>query len=46
MQAVSRRHGPAPQAFVVVPMVGAFFVDLMNMAVLTFFLLPGFILGR
>lgn len=41
MQALTRRHGPAPQAFVVVPIVGAFFVDLMNLAVLTFFLLRG-----
>ena len=46
MQALTRRHGPAPQAFVVVPLVGAFFIDLMNLAVLTFFLLPGFIVGR
>jgi ESS family glutamate:Na+ symporter len=46
MQAVTRRHGPAPQAFVVVPVVGAFFIDLMNLAVLTCFLLPGFIIGR
>jgi ESS family glutamate:Na+ symporter len=46
MQALTRRHGPAPQAFVVVPIVGAFFIDLMNLAVLTFFLLPGFIVGR
>ena len=38
MQALTRRHGPAPQAFVVVPIVGAFFIDLMNLAVLTFFL--------
>ena len=45
MQALTRRHGPAPQAFVVVPIVGAFFIDLMNLAVLTFFLLPGFIVG-
>ncbi|MBV8651762.1 MAG: sodium/glutamate symporter [Alphaproteobacteria bacterium] len=43
MQALTRRHGPVPQAFVVVPLVGAFFIDLMNLAVLTFFLLPGFI---
>jgi ESS family glutamate:Na+ symporter len=42
MQALTRRHGPAPQAFVVVPVVGAFLIDLMNLAVLTFFLLlPG-----
>jgi glutamate:Na+ symporter, ESS family len=46
MQAVTRRHGPSPQAFVVVPVVGAFFVDLLNLAVLTFFLWPGFIIHR
>ncbi|MBV8508112.1 MAG: sodium/glutamate symporter [Acetobacteraceae bacterium] len=45
MQALTRRHGPAPQAFVVVPISGAFFIDLMNLAVLTFFLLPGFIVS-
>jgi ESS family glutamate:Na+ symporter len=43
MQAIARRHGPAPKSLVVVPIVGAFFVDLMNLAVLTFFLFPGFI---
>jgi ESS family glutamate:Na+ symporter len=46
MQAVTRRHGPAPESAVVVPIVGAFSVDLMNLAVLTFFLLPGFIIPR
>lgn len=46
MQAVTRRHGPSPQAFVVVPIVGAFFIDLLNLAVLTFYLWPGFIVGR
>jgi ESS family glutamate:Na+ symporter len=45
MQALTRRHGPAPQAFVVVPIVGAFFIDLMNLGVLTFFLLPGLVVG-
>ena len=45
MQAVSRRYGPAPEAFVIVPIVGAFFVNLMNMAVLTFFLFPGMVRG-
>jgi ESS family glutamate:Na+ symporter len=39
MQALTRRHGPAPQAFIVVPIVGGFFIDLMNLAVLTSFLL-------
>ena len=38
--------GSAPESAVVVPVVGAFFVDLMNLAVLTFFLLPGFIVPR
>jgi ESS family glutamate:Na+ symporter len=46
MQAVTRRHGPAPESFVVVPIVGAFFVDLMNLAVLTFFLIPGLVVGK
>jgi len=46
MQALTRRHGSAPESAVVVPLVGAFFVDLMNLAVLTFFLLPGFIVSR
>jgi ESS family glutamate:Na+ symporter len=46
IQAVTRRYGPAPESFVVVPIVGAFFVDLMNLAVLTFFLIPGLVVGR
>jgi ESS family glutamate:Na+ symporter len=46
MQAVTRRHGPSPQAFVIVPIVGAFFIDLIDLAVLTFSLWPGFIIGR
>jgi len=45
MQALSRRHGPAPQAFVVVPIIGAFFIDLMNLAVLTAFLSLQFMTG-
>jgi ESS family glutamate:Na+ symporter len=35
MQALTRRHGPSPQAFVTVPIVGAFSIDLINLAVLT-----------
>lgn len=38
MQALARRHGPAPQAFLIVPIVGAFFVDIANAIVLTGFL--------
>jgi ESS family glutamate:Na+ symporter len=45
MQAVTQRHGPAPQAFVIVPIVGAFIIDLMNALVLTVFLSLGFMGG-
>lgn len=38
MQAISQKYGPAPQAFVVVPLVGAFLIDLINALVLTGFL--------
>ncbi|WP_237067394.1 sodium/glutamate symporter [Microbulbifer guangxiensis] len=30
MTAVTERHGPSPQAFLVVPLVGAFFIDIAN----------------
>ena len=36
MEAVVRRYGPAPKAFLVVPMVGAFFVDFTNAIIITF----------
>lgn len=35
MQAITRRHGPAPQSFIVVPITGAFLVDIMNVIILT-----------
>ena len=35
MQAVSGRFGPAPIAFLVVPLTGAFFIDIANALVLT-----------
>ena len=38
MLSLSRRHGPAPQAFLIVPIVGAFFIDIINAVVLTLFL--------
>jgi ESS family glutamate:Na+ symporter len=41
MQALARRHGPAPQAFIIVPIVGAFFIDIINALVLTGFLSLG-----
>jgi ESS family glutamate:Na+ symporter len=38
MTAVTRTHGPAPLAFIILPLVSAFFVDLVNVAAITFFL--------
>lgn len=38
MQAVTARYGMAPMAYLVVPLVGAFFVDLINALMLTGFL--------
>jgi ESS family glutamate:Na+ symporter len=46
MQPLTRHHGPAPESAVIVPIVGAVFVDLMNLAVPMFFLLPGFLAPR
>ena len=37
MQAITDRYGPSYKAFLIVPMVGAFFVDLVNAAVLQLF---------
>jgi ESS family glutamate:Na+ symporter len=45
MQALTQRYGPAPQAFIIVPIVGAFLIDLMNAIVLTIFLSLGFMGG-
>lgn len=43
MHALTRRFGPAPQAFLVVPLMGAFFIDLLNAIVIQGFLtLPVF----
>ncbi|WP_019672187.1 sodium/glutamate symporter [Psychrobacter lutiphocae] len=37
MQAVTDRYMPSPKAFLIVPMVGAFFVDIVNATVLQIF---------
>ncbi|WP_424812302.1 sodium/glutamate symporter [Roseococcus sp. YIM B11640] len=42
-QALARRHGPSPTATLIVPLTGAFFIDLVNAGVLAGFLsLPWF----
>ena len=38
MQAVTQRFGPSHMAFLVVPMVGAFFIDLLNAIIIKIFL--------
>jgi ESS family glutamate:Na+ symporter len=38
MRALVDRYGPAPQAFLVAPLVGAFFIDFTNALIITVFL--------
>jgi ESS family glutamate:Na+ symporter len=41
MQTLTERHGPSPMAFLLIPIVGAFFADIANALVLqAFFALP------
>ena len=37
MQSITQTFGPSHKAFLIVPMVGAFFVDLLNAAILSGF---------
>jgi ESS family glutamate:Na+ symporter len=45
MQAITNKYGPAPQSYLLVPLAGAFFVDLMNAVLLTLLLALPFIGG-
>lgn len=38
MDAVTRRFGPSPKAFLVVPLVGAFFIDILNALTIKLFI--------
>lgn len=38
MSAITRRYGPAANAFVILPLVSAFFVDIVNVGAISFFL--------
>lgn len=38
MESLAERYGPAKRAFLVVPIVGAFFIDFANAIIITFFL--------
>jgi ESS family glutamate:Na+ symporter len=45
MQAITAKYGPAPTSYLIVPLAGAFFIDLMNAFVLTLMLALGFMGG-
>jgi ESS family glutamate:Na+ symporter len=45
MQAITNKYGPAPQSYLIVPLAGAFFIDLMNAFLLTAMLALPFIGG-
>jgi ESS family glutamate:Na+ symporter len=45
MQAITARHGPAPTSYLIAPLAGAFFVDIMNAFILTGILALPFIGG-
>jgi ESS family glutamate:Na+ symporter len=45
MQAITAKYGPAPQSYLIVPLAGAFFIDLMNAFLLTLLLGLSFIGG-
>lgn len=38
MSAITGRYGPSPKAFLVVPLIGAFFIDILNAVVIRLFL--------
>jgi len=38
MEALTERFRPAPRSFLVVPVVGAFFIDFSNALIITFFI--------
>ena len=37
MEAVTKKYGPSIKAFLVIPLVGAFFIDIVNAMVIKFF---------
>ena len=45
MTAVTRKYGPSVKAFLVIPLIGAFFIDLLNALVIKFFLALPFFTG-
>jgi ESS family glutamate:Na+ symporter len=46
MESLVARHGPSPQAFLVVPLIGAFFIDITNAVIIQFYLSLPFVSGQ
>ncbi len=38
MTAVTERYGPSPRSFIVVPLIGAFFIDIVNTIVIQLYI--------
>ena len=38
MTAITKHYGPSPNVFIILPLVSAFFVDIVNVAAITLFL--------
>jgi ESS family glutamate:Na+ symporter len=38
MTAVTQRHGPSPRSFIVVPLIGAFFIDIANTVIIQLYI--------
>jgi len=45
MTAITGKFGPSPKAFLVIPLIGAFFIDLLNALIIKFFLAMPFFAG-
>jgi ESS family glutamate:Na+ symporter len=45
MESLVSRYGPSPQAFLVVPLVGAFFIDITNALIIQLYLSFPFVSG-
>lgn len=45
MTAITEKFGPSPKAFLVIPLIGAFFIDLLNAIIIKFFLAMPFFAG-
>lgn len=45
MTAITDKFGPSPKAFLVIPLIGAFFIDLLNAIIIKFFLAMPFFAG-